>query len=61
MLTEVDPANGHFLLGIIYNDAGNVEMSKKELEEAVKIDPRLNRICKVVYYVAITYCFSAKI
>lgn len=41
MLTEVDPANGHFLLGIIYNDAGNVEMSKKELEEAVKIDPRL--------------------
>lgn len=41
MLVDVEPANGHYLLGMLYMDIGNIEMAEKELQEAVKIEPRL--------------------
>ena len=40
-LVEVDPANGHYLLGRLYIYAGEVELAKQHLEEAVKVNPGL--------------------
>ena len=40
-LVEVDPPNGHYLLGRLYIYAGEVELARKHLKEAVKIEPKL--------------------
>lgn len=40
-LVEVDPSNGHYLLGRIYIFTGEIELAKQHLEEAVKINPVL--------------------
>lgn len=40
-LVEVDPSNGHYLLGRIYIYTGDIELARQHLEEAVKINPDL--------------------
>ncbi len=40
-LNDVDPSNGHYLLGRIYIYAGEVEKGRQHLEEAVKLNPEL--------------------
>jgi len=44
MLIEVNPGNGHLLLGQIYLETGNIELGVKELEEASEADRDLSNI-----------------
>jgi rhomboid protease GluP len=48
MLKEVDPANGHFLLGLIYYDMQNYVLSKTELLEAQKAGATYEQISKIL-------------
>jgi rhomboid protease GluP len=48
MLKAIDPANGHFLLGLIYYDMQNYELTKTELLEAQKAGAPYDQISKIL-------------
>lgn len=47
-LAELDPARGHYLLGLSYLNSNDLESAKKELEEAVKLNPGNEHAAKLL-------------